>query len=59
LQLLADDPKRRELMSEAALRRISSLGGWDDYGDRMVAVLTELVRGQGVSRQSGLEAAGV
>lgn len=45
LELLADDPGRRERMSEAALRRISFFGGWDAYGDRIVTVLTELVAG--------------
>jgi alpha-maltose-1-phosphate synthase len=44
LQLLADDPSRREEMSEAALRRVKILGGWDQYGDDMVALVRELVQ---------------
>ena len=43
LQLLADDPGMRRQMSEKALQRVASLGGWDTYGDRMFAVLSELV----------------
>lgn len=45
LQLLADDPSRREEMSEAALRRVKILGGWDQYGDDMVAMLRRLAGG--------------
>lgn len=43
LQLLAEDPVRREEMSEAALQRVKVMGGWDQYGDDMVAMLRELV----------------
>ena len=39
LQELADDPVRREAMSRAALTRVRSLGGWQDYGERMSIVL--------------------
>jgi starch synthase len=42
-QLLADDPERRCQMSEAALRRITTLGGWDAYGEQMMAVLHDLL----------------
>jgi glycosyltransferase involved in cell wall biosynthesis len=42
LQQLADDPDLRARMSEAALRRVASLGGWDSYGDRWEALLHEL-----------------
>lgn len=45
LQQLADDPDRRDGMSEAALRRVDELGGWDAYGERMASVLTEMVEG--------------
>jgi glycosyltransferase involved in cell wall biosynthesis len=34
LQQLADDPGLRARMSEAALQRVRSLGGWDTYGER-------------------------
>lgn len=43
LQQLADDPALRARMSEAALRRVASLGGWDNYGekwDRLLHALT-------------------
>ncbi len=43
LELLADEPDKRERMSEAALKRVTELGGWDAYGERMVSVLTELL----------------
>jgi alpha-maltose-1-phosphate synthase len=43
LQLLAEDPVRREEMSEAALQRVKALGGWNQYGDAMVTTLRELV----------------
>jgi len=44
LQLLADDSDRREEMSDAALRRVKVMGGWDQYGDDMVTVVRELVQ---------------
>ncbi|HMN15794.1 MAG TPA: glycosyltransferase, partial [Bellilinea sp.] len=34
LEQLAQDPTLRERMSEAALTRVASIGGWDDYGER-------------------------
>ena len=34
LQQLADDPALRERMSAAALERVKTLGGWDQYGDQ-------------------------
>lgn len=43
LQLLADDPVLRQSMSEAALERVKSLGGWVDYGAQYSAFLKELV----------------
>jgi len=43
MQQLADDPALQSRMSEAALRRVRSLGGWSDYGDRWEALLKELV----------------
>jgi alpha-maltose-1-phosphate synthase len=42
LQQLADDPHLRQSMSEAALRRVKSLGGWEDYGRQYAAFLQEL-----------------
>jgi len=34
---LYEHPEARERMAAAALDRVRSLGGWDDYGDRMAA----------------------
>lgn len=45
LQLLADDPYRRDAMSEAALQRMKALGGWTEYGNQVAKVLQELVDG--------------
>ena len=45
LQLLADDPHLRAAMSEAALQRVTLLGGWTEYGRRIVEVLKRLVDG--------------
>jgi glycosyltransferase involved in cell wall biosynthesis len=42
LQQFADDPALRERMRAAALERVKSLGGWDDYGDQWDALLHEL-----------------
>ncbi|MBV8630520.1 MAG: glycosyltransferase family 4 protein [Silvibacterium sp.] len=42
LQQLADNPELRQSMSEAALKRVRSLGGWDDYGRQYAAFLKEL-----------------
>ena len=44
LQFLADDPERRREMSEAALRRVAALGGWDVYGEQMMAVFEDVVK---------------
>jgi starch synthase len=42
MQRLADDPALQQRMSEAALRRVRSIGGWNEYGDRWEALLREL-----------------
>jgi alpha-maltose-1-phosphate synthase len=42
LQQLADDPGLRQSMSEAALRRVKSLGGWDQYGAQYAELLRKL-----------------
>jgi glycosyltransferase involved in cell wall biosynthesis len=42
LQILADDPAHRELMSAAALARVRNLGGWDHYGDQWDTLLHSL-----------------
>jgi starch synthase len=48
MQQLADDPALQSKMSEAALRRVHLLGGWDDYGDRWESLLNQLVAGHQV-----------
>ncbi len=42
LQLLADDPARRQKMSDAAQHRVKQIRGWDSYGQKMFAVFQEL-----------------
>ena len=49
LQLLAEDPGRRQAMSEAALTRVVTLGGWNEYGDRIAACIRELMSGRNTS----------
>ena len=44
LTQLADDPALRQQMSEAALQRVQSLGGWTDYGTRCATLYESLVR---------------
>ncbi|RZU39229.1 glycosyltransferase family 4 protein [Edaphobacter modestus] len=46
MQQIAEDPELRHRLSEAALRRVKSLGGWNDYGDRWEALLTEVTKVQ-------------
>jgi alpha-maltose-1-phosphate synthase len=43
MQRLADDPALQARMSEAALRRVTTLGGWEDYGDRWESLLKTLI----------------
>jgi len=42
MQRLAEDPALRQKMSEAAMRRVSLLGGWKEYGDRWEDLLKDL-----------------
>jgi glycosyltransferase involved in cell wall biosynthesis len=42
LQRLADDATLRAQMGAAALDRVKSLGGWDEYGERWDALLHQL-----------------
>ncbi len=44
IQRFADDPALQQRMSEAAIRRVSRLGGWTAYGDRWESLLHRLVR---------------
>jgi alpha-maltose-1-phosphate synthase len=43
MQQLADDPALQSRMSEAALNRVKTLGGWNDYGDQWEVLLKTLV----------------
>jgi glycosyltransferase involved in cell wall biosynthesis len=43
MQRLADDPALQLNMSEAALRRVTTLGGWEHYGDRWESLLKALI----------------
>jgi starch synthase len=43
LQKLADDRDLRSRMSAAALERVKSLGGWEQYGETMYQVFAELI----------------
>lgn len=42
LQLLADDRALQQKMSEAALRRVQFLGGWNDYGEKWERLLLDI-----------------
>ena len=42
LQRLADDAGLRQRMSLASLARVRSFGGWDEYGDKMLALFSDL-----------------
>jgi glycosyltransferase involved in cell wall biosynthesis len=44
LQMLADQPALRAALSEAAVGRVRALGGWEDYGNRAVAIYSDLVQ---------------
>ena len=39
LQQLADDNSLRERMSQAAIKRVQSMGGWDQYGDEIANIV--------------------
>jgi alpha-maltose-1-phosphate synthase len=43
LQMLAGNPDMRTRMSEAALQRVKSIGGWDQYGETMYQIFSEVI----------------
>jgi glycosyltransferase involved in cell wall biosynthesis len=43
LSLLAGNPELRDRLSEAGLKRVKQIGGWDAYGDEMVSLVTRLL----------------
>jgi alpha-maltose-1-phosphate synthase len=51
MQRLSDDSALQLRMSEAALRRVSTLGGWQDYGDRWESLLTALIATEPIASQ--------
>jgi glycosyltransferase involved in cell wall biosynthesis len=46
MEELAQDPELQQSMSEAGLRRVRELGGWDRYGDLWESLLSRLVQPQ-------------
>ena len=44
MQLLAEDEPLRLRLRAAALARVQSIGGWDNYGDRWESLLRSLVK---------------
>jgi glycosyltransferase involved in cell wall biosynthesis len=43
LQLLADNADVQSRMSEAALQRVKSMGGWEQYGETIYRIFSELI----------------
>jgi glycosyltransferase involved in cell wall biosynthesis len=43
MQALADDSQLQQRMSAAALARVTHLGGWSTYGERVAGLMEELV----------------
>ena len=43
LQWMLDNPLERDAMAAAALQRVNSIGGWDDYGQRCLAMYQEVI----------------
>ena len=41
LQRMADDPSLWSTMSEAAIERVKTINGWEQYGDRMFEIFSE------------------
>ncbi len=46
MQWMVDNPELRREMGAAALRRVHSMGGWKEYGDRWEALLLQLTAGR-------------
>ena len=42
LQQLADEPALRQSMSEAAIQKVKSIGGWDSYGTDFSQLFKEI-----------------
>jgi glycosyltransferase involved in cell wall biosynthesis len=46
MQWMVDEPEKRREMGAAALRRVRSMGGWTEYGDRWEELLVRLTAGR-------------
>ena len=46
MQQMADDPTLQAQMSEAALRRVRTMGGWADYGNQWETLLKDMVKSE-------------
>jgi starch synthase len=46
MQQMADDPTLQTQMSEAALRRVRTMGGWADYGHQWETLLKDMVKSE-------------
>lgn len=44
LQRLADDPALQRSMREAGLRRVQTIGGWKEYGDKWETLLSRMAQ---------------
>ena len=44
LQQLADKPDQRTAMGKRALARVQALGGWSNYGEKAMAIYTEVLQ---------------
>ena len=43
LQWMLDNPLERDAMAAAALQRVGGMGGWDDYGQRCLAMYQKVI----------------
>jgi glycosyltransferase involved in cell wall biosynthesis len=44
LQQLADSPEQRAAMGKCALARVHALGGWNNYGEKAMAIYAEVLQ---------------
>ena len=44
LQQLADNPEQRSVMGQRSLARVRSFGGWNRYGEKMMAIYAEVLQ---------------
>lgn len=44
LQQFADKPEHRVIMGKRALARVQAMGGWNNYGDKAMAIYTEVLQ---------------